>query len=46
MAKHITDARLAVLAEAAHLSNLENPEAFNTAMHAFLNEIGQGDSRL
>jgi len=46
MAKHITDARLAVLAEAAHLSNLENPEAFNTAMHAFLNEIGQEDSRL
>jgi len=46
MAKHITGARLAVLAEAAHLSNLENPEAFNTAMHAFLNEIGQGDSRL
>ena len=28
MAKHITGARLAVLAEAAHLSNLENPEAF------------------
>ena len=46
MVEHIRGARLAVLAEAAHLSNLESPEAFNTAMHAFLNEIGQGDSRL
>jgi 3-oxoadipate enol-lactonase len=42
MAERITGARLAVLPEAAHLSNLENPDAFNMAMHAFLNEI-EGD---
>lgn len=39
MAEAIPGATLEVLADAGHLSNLENPEAFNRAMHAFLDDI-------
>ncbi|MDQ7827392.1 MAG: alpha/beta fold hydrolase [Armatimonadota bacterium] len=36
MAAAIPNSRLIVLPEAGHLSNLETPEAFTTALHAFL----------
>ena len=39
MAERIPDAQLAVLPGAAHLSNLEVPEAFNQAVLSFLREI-------
>ena len=39
MAERIPDAQLAVLPGAAHLSNLEAPEAFNQAVLSFLREI-------
>ena len=38
MAEHIPDARLIVLPGAAHLSNLEAPEAFNQAVLSFVKE--------
>lgn len=40
MAERIAGARLAVLSDAAHLSNLEQPGAFNAAVLDFLTEIG------
>jgi 3-oxoadipate enol-lactonase len=36
LADAIPDARLEVIANAGHLSNLENPEPFNTAVRQFL----------
>ncbi|MEP6887420.1 MAG: alpha/beta fold hydrolase [Nitrospirales bacterium] len=39
MAERIPDAHLAVLPDAAHLSNLEAPEAFNQSVLSFLKEI-------
>ena len=33
---HVKDAQLVVLSSAAHLSNVEQPEAFNRALTAFL----------
>ena len=36
MARTIPGARLAVIPRAGHLSNLEQPAAFNAALHAFL----------
>ena len=36
--ERIPDSKLVVLAEAAHLSNIEQPEAFNTALLGFLRE--------
>ncbi len=35
----LPDARLSILPEAGHTSNLENPEAFNKTVRNFLNEI-------
>ncbi|MGQ9736252.1 MAG: alpha/beta fold hydrolase [Thermaceae bacterium] len=40
MARSLKDARLLILPEAGHLSNLENPKAFNTALLGFLLEVG------
>ncbi len=40
MAAALPDARLAVLEHAGHLSNLERPEAFDTVLVAFLEEVG------
>jgi 3-oxoadipate enol-lactonase len=39
MHEHIPDSRLVVLPSAAHLSNVEQPEAFNNALMGFLQEI-------
>ncbi|HKN85257.1 MAG TPA: alpha/beta fold hydrolase [Nitrospiraceae bacterium] len=36
MAEHIPNAHLAILRDAGHVSNLENPEAFNEAVLSFL----------
>ena len=36
--ERIPDSKLVVLAEAAHLSNIEQSEAFNTALLGFLRE--------
>jgi 3-oxoadipate enol-lactonase len=39
----VQDGRSVVLPNAAHLSNVENPEAFNTAMIAHLNDAESAD---
>lgn len=39
MAARIPNARLAVIPGAGHLSSLENPDAFNTALIAFLSSL-------
>ncbi len=39
MAAQIPDSRMLILPEAGHLSNLENPKAFNTALRGFLSEL-------
>lgn len=45
MAGHIPESRMLIIPEAGHLSNLENPRAFNTALLGFLQEIAlQADS--
>ncbi|HEY7351050.1 MAG TPA: alpha/beta fold hydrolase [Ktedonobacterales bacterium] len=38
MAERIPNARLAIISHAAHLANLEQPEVFNQALDAFLEE--------
>jgi 3-oxoadipate enol-lactonase len=40
MHERISASRLVILPSAAHLSNVERPEAFNNALLAFLQEIG------
>jgi len=40
MARLLPDARLLLIPEAGHLSSLENPKAFNTALLGFLLEAG------
>jgi 3-oxoadipate enol-lactonase len=42
MAEKIPGARLAVIPQAAHLSNLEQPEAFNQIVATFASELGGG----
>lgn len=42
MAEQIPGARLAVIPGAAHLVNLEQPEAFNQIVAAFASELGNG----
>ncbi len=39
MADQIPDARFRVIPDAAHMINLENTEAFNGELFAFLNEL-------
>jgi pimeloyl-ACP methyl ester carboxylesterase len=39
MAEHIRGARLEIISQAGHLSNLEQPDAFNRALLDFLKEI-------
>ncbi len=39
MAARIPDSRMLVIPEAGHISNLENPRAFNTALRGFLAEL-------
>ena len=39
MAQQLPNARLAVIPDAGHLSNLEQPEAFNAELKAFLDEL-------
>ena len=39
MADQIPNARLAIIPNAAHLSNLEQPEAFNQIVSAFASEL-------
>ncbi|WP_114313914.1 alpha/beta fold hydrolase [Thermus caldifontis] len=39
MARALPDARLLILPEAGHLTNLENPKAFRTALLGFLAEV-------
>lgn len=39
MADALPDARLAIVQGAGHLANLENPDAFNAALHDFLEEL-------
>jgi pimeloyl-ACP methyl ester carboxylesterase len=40
MAEHISGARMEIIPKAGHLSNLEQPEAFNRELISFLKEIG------
>jgi len=40
MARILPDARLLIVPEAGHLSNLENPKAWGTALLGFLLEVG------
>ncbi|WP_027881962.1 alpha/beta fold hydrolase [Meiothermus rufus] len=39
MAAQIPDSRMLIIPKAGHLSNLENPKAFNTALRGFLSEL-------
>ena len=39
MRDRLPDARLAVIPQAGHLSNLEDPEAFNAELTAFLEKL-------
>jgi 3-oxoadipate enol-lactonase len=39
LAKHLPDAQLVVIPDAGHLSNLEQPEAFNAALQKFYDRI-------
>jgi pimeloyl-ACP methyl ester carboxylesterase len=39
MAEAIPGSRLEVIPEAGHLANLEDPEAFNAALRAFLSTL-------
>jgi 3-oxoadipate enol-lactonase len=41
MTEHILHARLAIIPNAAHLSNLEQPEAFNQIVATFASEFGR-----
>jgi 3-oxoadipate enol-lactonase len=41
MANQIPNARLAIIPNAAHLSNLEQPEAFNQIVVAFASEVSK-----
>ncbi|HSQ91055.1 MAG TPA: alpha/beta fold hydrolase [Nitrospiraceae bacterium] len=41
MADHIPQARLAIVPNAAHLSNLEQPETFNQIVATFASELGK-----
>ena len=41
MAHGIADSRMLIVPEAGHMSNLENPKAFNTALLGFLAELEQ-----
>lgn len=41
MAEHILHARLAIIPNAAHLSNLEQPEAFNQIVGSFASDLGK-----
>jgi pimeloyl-ACP methyl ester carboxylesterase len=36
----LPDSTLTVIDRAAHLPNLEQPDAFNTALHTFLDRVG------
>ena len=42
MADQIPNARLALIPEAAHLANLEQPDTFNQIVSAFASELGKG----
>jgi len=42
MADQIPNAQLAIIPGAAHLANLEQPEAFNQIVAAFATELGKG----
>ena len=44
MAKQIPGSTFARIPEAGHLSNLENPGAFNAALLHFLTSLEKGDS--
>ncbi len=39
LAARIPDSRMLIIPEAGHMSNLENPKAFNTALLGFLSEL-------
>ncbi|TKB92610.1 MAG: alpha/beta fold hydrolase [Nitrospira sp.] len=41
MADHIPNARLAIISNAAHLTNMEQPEAFNQIVASFASELGK-----
>jgi 3-oxoadipate enol-lactonase len=41
MADHIPNARLAIISGAAHLANIEQPEAFNQIVGAFASELSK-----
>jgi pimeloyl-ACP methyl ester carboxylesterase len=41
MADQIPNARLAIIPKAAHLANLEQPEAFNHIVTAFAQGLGK-----
>jgi 3-oxoadipate enol-lactonase len=42
MADQVPNARLALIPEAAHLANLEQPDTFNQTVAAFASELGKG----
>ena len=42
MAEQIPNARLALIPGAAHLANLEQPEAFSQIVATFASELGKG----
>jgi pimeloyl-ACP methyl ester carboxylesterase len=42
MADQIPGSRLAIIPEAAHLANLEQPDTFNQIVAAFASEVGKG----
>jgi 3-oxoadipate enol-lactonase len=41
MADQIPNARLAIISNAAHLTNMEQPEAFNQIVAAFASELAK-----
>jgi 3-oxoadipate enol-lactonase len=43
MVENIPNARLAIIPESAHLSNLEQPDAFNHIIASFALELGERD---
>lgn len=45
MAERIPGAQLSIIRDAAHLSNLEQPDAFNGIVRTFASELARGDGR-
>ena len=46
MADHIPNARLAIIPNAAHLANIEQPEAFNQIVATFVQELDKEETAI